>query len=203
MVHHLPDAERWNHSIHYHRALLDLVPSTARTALDVGCGEGLLSRELSARGLAVTAIDVDTPSIARAREQSTGGIQYVVADVMDADLPEGAFDVVASVATLHHLDLEAGLGRFSALVAPGGVVLVVGLARGTWLDAPREAAAVIVSSVMRARRHEWDHGSPTVWPPPHTYAEVRDAASRVMPGSTFRRRLLWRYTLTWTKPLAR
>jgi len=64
------------------------------------------------------------------------------------------------------------------------------------------ATRFVPGTLVRARRREWDHGSPTVWPPPHTYAEVRDMAARVMPGSHFRRRLLWRYTLTWSKPLA-
>lgn len=39
-------AERWNHNLHYHRAILDTVPDRCRRALDVGCGEGSLARDL-------------------------------------------------------------------------------------------------------------------------------------------------------------
>ncbi|MGH8834530.1 MAG: hypothetical protein ACRDWG_05980 [Actinomycetes bacterium] len=50
---------RWNHHIHHHSMILKGVPPGARTALDVGCGEGLLARD--PRGLVprVTGIDVD------------------------------------------------------------------------------------------------------------------------------------------------
>ncbi len=36
-------AGRWNHNIHYYRLILDAVPTGARSALDVGCGNGLLA----------------------------------------------------------------------------------------------------------------------------------------------------------------
>ena len=41
-------ADPWNHNIHYHRLILDAVPPGARRALDVGCGEGTLARQLRA-----------------------------------------------------------------------------------------------------------------------------------------------------------
>jgi hypothetical protein len=47
----------------------------------------------------------------------------------------------------------------------------------------------------------WQHSSPIVWPPPQTYAEMRGIADRILPGVRFRRRLLWRYSLTWTRPI--
>ncbi|GIG54192.1 class I SAM-dependent methyltransferase [Demequina activiva] len=203
MLTDLPDHERWNHSIAYQRELSELIPETARTALDVGCGEGLLARELVKRGLAVTALDTDAASIERARAQLSDGIDYRIADVMTEHLREHGFDVVTCVATLHHLDLDSGLRRLSELTAPGGTVLIVGLAQATWRELHWEAVAIAADVAARRRRQQWEHPSPTIWPPPHTYAQVREAATRIMPGSVYRRRALWRYTLTWTKPLDR
>lgn len=45
----------------------------------------------------------------------------------------------------------------------------------------------------------WEHPSPTHWPPPETYAAMRRTAARILPGARLRRRLLWRYSLVWTK----
>src|SRR4051812_25699589 len=41
-------AEGWNHNIHYHGLVLDAVPVGATFALDAGCGDGDLARELRA-----------------------------------------------------------------------------------------------------------------------------------------------------------
>ena len=195
------DSNRWNHSIRYWNELLPLVSKGARTALDVGCGEGFASRSLAARGLTVTGIDPHAPSIADARAQAGGDITYVEDDVMTARLDPAGYDVVAAIAVLHHVPLEAGLERMRELVAPGGQLLVVGCAASEMpRDAAREAAAAVAHQVDRLRRPQWEHSSPAVWPPPVTYRQVEAAAAAILPGADFRRRLLWRYTLTWVKP---
>ncbi|ADI08369.1 methyltransferase family protein [Streptomyces bingchenggensis BCW-1] len=38
---------------------------------------------------------------------------------------------------------------------------------------------------------------PMVWPPPLTYAETRRESARLLPGSTLRRLLFWRYLLVY------
>ncbi|GAA0991221.1 hypothetical protein GCM10009555_078180 [Acrocarpospora macrocephala] len=40
------NGRRWNHNIHYHPRILRAIPEGAQRALDVGCGEGMLAREL-------------------------------------------------------------------------------------------------------------------------------------------------------------
>ena len=195
------DANRWNHSIRYWNELLQLVSTKARTALDVGCGDGFASRSLAARGLRVTGIDPHPQSIADARAQGGGDVTYVEDDVMTARLDNAGYDVVAAIAVLHHVPLEPGLERVRDLVAPGGQLLVVGCAASEMpRDAAREAVAAVANQVERSRKPQWEHASPTVWPPPVTYRQVEAAASAILPGSVFRRRVLWRYTLTWVKP---
>lgn len=193
--------DRWNHNIHYHRVVLDAVPEGAHNALDVGAGDGLLTRELRTRVAHVTAIDVDRKVLDRAQTHDPG-VTWVVGDVLDHPLVPGTFDVVASVATLHHLpDLAQALRRFAELTAPGGVLVVVGLARSTGLkDLPYEIAGAVQHRVLARRRTVWEHSAPTVWPPPHDYAEVRRTAAAVLPGARWRRLPMWRYSLVWMKP---
>jgi hypothetical protein len=87
------------------------------------------------------------------------------------------------------------------LVRPGGVVAVVGLARTRGVvDLTYAVAGLVAHRVQRARHGLWEHAAPTVWPPPQTYAEMAAIATRVLPGARFRRHLLFRYSLIWTRP---
>jgi SAM-dependent methyltransferase len=193
-----PSSERWNHNTHYHRMVLDAVPPGATSALDIGCGEGTLARELRARVPNVTGIDLDEPSIALAREAG-GGVEYVLGDALTH--PMGPFDLVVSVATLHHLDARPALRRFVDLTAPGGRLIVIGLAATDGLrDAPRELAAVAAHAVAVRRRSFWEHSAPQVWPPPETYAGMRTIVRDELPGARFRRHLYWRWSLVWDRP---
>ena len=148
-----PDSKRFNHTIKYQRELFAALPEGARTALDLGCGEGLAARTLAAAGLTVVGIDADAPSIDRALAQDTTGVTYVVGDVLTTDLEPS--DVVYSGVMLHHIDLIEGLKRFRSLVAPGGVLLIVGTARNTWRDLPREFAASVVDKAFALVKGVW------------------------------------------------
>jgi ubiquinone/menaquinone biosynthesis C-methylase UbiE len=61
---------RWNHNLHYHRVILDAVPPGCRRSLDVGCGEGMLVRDLRSVVPHVTGIDRDAAA-SGGRERTT------------------------------------------------------------------------------------------------------------------------------------
>jgi 2-polyprenyl-3-methyl-5-hydroxy-6-metoxy-1,4-benzoquinol methylase len=193
--------DRWNHNTHYHPLALRLAPH-ARSALDVGCGEGLLVRRLRAAGVPrVTGVDLDATQVDLARAASAGddGVTYVVGDALEV-LDGERFDLVTCYATLHHLPLHDGLRRLAARTAPGGRLVVVGLAGvRTPADVALSAAAVPVAAVVDRARRVWDHGA-TVTDPREGYGEVRDAARDLLPGVRWRRHLYWRYSLTWQAP---
>ena len=93
---------RWNHNLHYHRVILAAVPDGARRSLDVGCGAGMLARDMRRVVAHVTGIDRDAASIDVARREDGGaGVEYVVGDFMTEP---GSFDHIASIAALHHTD---------------------------------------------------------------------------------------------------
>ena len=103
-------SRRWNHNIHYHGAILREISKGARTALDVGCGNGLLTRELQRVVPEVVGIDADERVLDQAR-RDCGDVDWVLGDFLTHDFGR-RFDVVASVAVLHHIpDLRAGLRR--------------------------------------------------------------------------------------------
>ncbi|MGI8938349.1 MAG: class I SAM-dependent methyltransferase [Iamia sp.] len=196
------EATPWNHNVQYYDRLLKALPDDCRRVLDVGCGDGLLTRALAERGLTVVALDPDPASVATTRAEVAGQarVEVVEGDVMDPDLDLGTFDAVLAVASLHHLPLDDGLRRLSALVAPGGLLGVVGLARSRSMwDVLHDAVGSVVSRVLR-RRRGWSNVSAATVDPDRSYSRVLRVATLLLPGCHYRRHLLFRYSLLWTRP---
>ncbi|AWN31258.1 class I SAM-dependent methyltransferase [Streptomyces sp. NEAU-S7GS2] len=195
----------WNHNVHYHRLVLDAVPDGCGRALDIGCGDGLLVRKLAGRIREVTGVDRSAAMVRLARERSAQvpNAAFVEADFMTPDgAPSGGFDFLTAVAVVHHLDFTAAVHRMAGLLAPGGRLVLVGLARNrTPLDWLVSGAGVPAARFL-ARRHGGKSGPPEmpVQDPAMAWGEVRRAARGCLPGSRFRRHLLWRYSLVWDKP---
>ena len=195
-------ARPWNHNIHYYPVVLAAVPDGAARGLDVGCGDGMLARELRRLMPEVTAIDRDGPSLHAARAADDGlGIDYLLGDFLGHDLAPGSFDFISSVAALHHMDAAAALRRMRDLLRPGGRLAIIGCASlGGVRDLPAEVGGIVAHRVHRLGRQYLEVTAPTVWPPSETYVGMRRIARDLLPGAIFRRRLLWRYSLIWTKP---
>ena len=176
------------------------MPPDAGSALDVGCGEGLLARRLRQRVRNVVGIDRHEPTLALARAHSQQDISYVLGDFMTYPFEPESFDFVASVASLHHMDIGPALERMRGLLRPGGRLAVIGLARSRPRDLPFDLAGHLVHRYLTRTQTEWEDAAPRVWPPPLSYGQTQRVAVRVLPGSNYRRRLLWRYSLVWSKP---
>ena len=198
----MPDGPAWNHNIHYHPFVLDSLPTPCGRVLDFGCGEGHLARQLPERADQVIGIDPDGPVIARARSMSDASITFVHGDGLTHAFEPESFDAVVSVAATHHVDLEVALSRMADLLRPGGVLAVVGLgpslrsASDLWFD----SVGFFATRVLHRTRNVVEVNAPIVWPPPLTHRQARKVARATLPGVEYRRRILFRHTLRWTRP---
>ena len=201
----MASGELWNHNIHYHPLIIAALPSDCSRVLDVGCGEGLLARELSGVVQQVTAIDRDAPTIALAKRQTPAvNVDYILDDFLVHPFEPQSFDAVVSVAALHHIGTTAALSRMQQLLRPGGTLAVVGLAQSRHrTDLIFDLAGLVADRLHKVTKTYWETPARKVWPPPETYRQTRQAAGAVLSGAQYRRHLLWRYSITWTKPTER
>jgi 2-polyprenyl-6-hydroxyphenyl methylase / 3-demethylubiquinone-9 3-methyltransferase len=100
-------------------------PLEGRTALDVGCGAGLVTEPLARLGATVTGIDAspDVIAVARTHAQAMGlEIDYRAGDVQEF---EGRFDLITALEVVEHVaDPAAFLGALARRLAPGGLLIL-------------------------------------------------------------------------------
>jgi len=95
--------------------------------VEVGCGTGLLTRSLLARGLIVDAIDPGANMI-RFAERRVGedeGVRFHRGKFEEVTLPEGEFAAVFSATAFHWIEPSVGWARASGLLAPGGMLALL------------------------------------------------------------------------------
>jgi ubiquinone/menaquinone biosynthesis C-methylase UbiE len=205
----------WNHNEHFHGWILRNLPARRRAAIDIGCGKGVLAGKLATHFAHVTGIDRNESMAAAASTRLRDVPQVSVQRCDFADFRptagDGGADLITMVAVLHHLDLDDTLSRIPRLLAPGGRLLVVGLARPDSLadlafDVVSGAANPVMGMIkhprpVRLQQRTLDEQPVTpMMDPAATLAEITKAARAHLRGSTVQRRLFFRYTLRWEKP---
>ena len=198
----MAQTDYWNHNVHYQPVILGAVPVGCGAALDIGCGDGMLACRLAGRCSEVTGIDRDPRMIALARERAreNARVRFVEADFLAHPLQEASFDFVCANTSLHHMDFTAALTAMARVLRPGGWLAVIGLAADkSAADRIAGAAGIPAALFYRAVYRKGGSGAP-IMDPDMSWREVRAEAARVLPGVRYRRHLMWRYSLLWTKP---
>jgi ubiquinone/menaquinone biosynthesis C-methylase UbiE len=208
----LVSSEDWDHSRHYYPYLLSHVPQGCERALEIGCGTGSFTRLLAQHSREVVALDFSPRMIEVARERSQGAsnIDFREADARTWEFPVRALDCVASIATMHHLELESTLATMGRALRSKGVLLVLDLYEPQGVverlvDLAAVPAHFVLKLVRTGRlrdprrvREAWAAHAPNdVYP---TLAQARKVCERVLPGARVRRHLLWRYSIVWWAP---
>ena len=101
-----------------------------RSALELGCGVGRLSRYAARQGMRATGVDFSPVAIANARErvaQDDVRPEFLEGDVTHLDTLSGPFDVSFDVGCFHCLDprgQRAYASEVFRLLKPGGAHLI-------------------------------------------------------------------------------
>ena len=100
-------------------------PLAGKTALDVGCGAGLLAEPLARLGAAVTGIDASPEVVAAARDHALGmglEVDYRAGDVQSL---EGRYDLITAMEVIEHVaDPAAFVAALAQRLAPDGLLVM-------------------------------------------------------------------------------
>ncbi|MGD9809825.1 MAG: bifunctional 2-polyprenyl-6-hydroxyphenol methylase/3-demethylubiquinol 3-O-methyltransferase UbiG [Sphingobium sp.] len=112
---------------HWQSDARDMRPLSGKSALDAGCGAGLLCEPLSRLGAAVTGIDAAPENIDAARSHAgLGGlpIDYRCCGVEDLPM-EARFDLITAMEVIEHVtDPALFLQRLAKALAPDGLMIL-------------------------------------------------------------------------------
>lgn len=138
------------------------VPTSA-SIIDVGGGASTLVDDLLANGYEnVTVLDLSAAALAAARTRigpRSGRVRWLEANVLEADLPPGAYDVWHDRAVFHFLtrieDRHAYVQAVLRAVRPGGLVIVATFAE----DGPTKCSGLPVARYSASELHA-EFGAP-------------------------------------------
>jgi SAM-dependent methyltransferase len=146
----------WN----FHReAFLASLPLPGRLTIDVGCGEGRVTRDLRALGHKVVGLDAAPTMVEAAREADPDG-EYLVASANEMPFENGAADLVIAFMVLMDLDdMPGALKEIARVLEPGGklVAPVVHPLNSAGVFSPRdgdESAPFVIESYREQRPYD-------------------------------------------------
>ena len=100
-------------------------PLAGKTALDVGCGAGLLAEPLARLDARVTGLDASAELIAAARDHAVGQGLEIDYRAAELDTLEGQFDLVTCMEVIEHVaDPAAFVTALARRLAPGGLLIL-------------------------------------------------------------------------------
>jgi 2-polyprenyl-6-hydroxyphenyl methylase/3-demethylubiquinone-9 3-methyltransferase len=147
---------------HWLDAARSAKPLAGRSALDIGCGAGLLCEPLARLGAAVTGVDAAAENVAAASAHAEGvglDIRYMAGEVAGLDI--GTFDLVTSVEVIEHVaDKPAFLRDVAARLAPDGLLVMSTPNRTAASRVLLVGAAEAVGYVPRGTHHWEDFVTP-------------------------------------------
>ena len=127
-------AEKWDSSVKHDdakiRRILDIAGIGPGSAiLDAGTGTGVMVpylRSLAGKSGRIVAVDISEKMINVARRKySFENVEFIVADMLEAGLPENYFDCVMCYSVFPHFpDKKAAVARLARCLKKGGKLVV-------------------------------------------------------------------------------
>ncbi len=141
--------------------IAERVDLTRADVIEVGCGGGILTDALAARGATVTGIDMAPGplTVAKLHALESGNVvdyQQITAEEQCAKTP-AAFDLVACLEVLEHVpDVGSTVQACADLAKPGGELVFATINRTAAAYALAILGAEYIMNILPRGTHDWD-----------------------------------------------
>lgn len=106
----------------------ELLPLSGAAVIDVGCGDGWLTRKMTRDGAHVIGVEVSPKHLAHAQSiPHVGDEHYMQGIAEDLPMPSRSADIVVFFNSLHHVEkagLFKALREAARVLKPGGILFV-------------------------------------------------------------------------------
>ena len=142
----------------FHRdQFLEILPPPSGLTVDIGCGEGRLSRDLKARGHQVVGVD-SSPTMVENARQADPSIEVHQADAATLPLGDAVADLAIAFMSLQDMDdMPAAIGEAARVLKRGGRLCVAIIhplnSAGTFAGEDRDSPFVISGPYLDTFRY--------------------------------------------------
>ncbi|MDR2634137.1 MAG: class I SAM-dependent methyltransferase [Treponema sp.] len=203
--------DTWDHNQQYQKYVLQNIPRHCTCILDVGCGTGELTKKLIPYAHEIIAIDVSKNMVEEAQKRNAHEkIRYINISaekyLAETDI---RFDVIVSVAALHHMNEESMLETMRGKLTEKGKIVILDLVKNEGaVEYLLSILAVLVNPiimVIKRGRVGITKEEREVWAGHFQYdtyvtmKEVRNIVKRALGKAKIKRHFFWRYSIVYSR----
>ncbi len=92
--------------------------------LELGCGTGLLTREIVTKKVLLTSIDISPDLMEIAKKNIIdSNVEFIIENACQMSFNDQTFNAVIGSSVLHHLDIDSALSEIFRVLKPGGHIV--------------------------------------------------------------------------------
>lgn len=112
---------RWKRRCDMFREFLG---NSGKKVLEIGCGTGLFTGEISKTANKITAIDISPALLDLAKRQvDAPNVEFMVKNAYNTGFENFSFDCIVGSSVLHHLDIDRAIREFYRLLKSNGGIM--------------------------------------------------------------------------------
>jgi SAM-dependent methyltransferase len=110
---------RWDRRV----GMLTNLLKSGMKVLEIGCGTGFFTKEITKKPVQLIAIDISPELIEVARRNILdSNVEFIIENAYQMSFDDQTFNAVIGSSVLHHLNIDAALNEIYRVLTPGGFI---------------------------------------------------------------------------------